>query len=133
MMTNDEKRSLITAIKLDSRFLYDKVVNRRAEYISILSLKRTRAHFKDVFSNKYHSVGLNELKALEEDTVISVMQFYQEVEELKWYLEHTEDLPGTIENQVEKEVKRVERFYDTMCLYLDAELGLVELDVESAV
>src|SRR5690606_20282630 len=50
-------------------------------------------------------------------------RFHNLVDELYWYLTHTEDMPNTIEDEIVRKLAKVEMAYETLALYIDAELS----------
>jgi hypothetical protein len=116
------KYAVLVQIKLDATRLFDRISKRRSEYVSIFAVKRTRDHFKQIFANRYSSVGISELKDCSDKTISAIDAFYNKVDDLWWYLQHTEDMPGTVEDRLIREIKNIGRFYDELLLYLDQEL-----------
>ncbi|MBK26644.1 MAG: hypothetical protein CME70_21770 [Halobacteriovorax sp.] len=123
----ETKKSVLTILKLDSKRLYERVVERRKEYMATFAVKRTREHFKDVFFSRYDSITFTDLKILSPELIGCLDNFYGFVEELKWYLMSTEDMPATVEDKTGRDIKELKNSYDTLVLYLEA-----ELDVSSA-
>lgn len=129
----DETSSrLLVILKLDSRRLFERVKYRAPEYLTIFSLKRTREHFKEVFYSRYESCSVAELLHCSEDVLVGLDQFYSSVESLRWYLGHTEDMPAKVEDKVYAQLREIEVYYETLGLYINAELGISgAADVES--
>lgn len=111
-------------LKLDAKNLFHRVKFRRVEYVDLFAAKRIREHFKDIFFTRYDSTTFKELLHCSVDTITALDQFYTEVEELHWYLKHTEDMPVTIDDNLTRSIRKIENYLDTLNLYLDAELGI---------
>lgn len=120
----ETKKSVLTILKLDSKRLYEHVVQRRREYMATFAVKRTREHFKDVFFSRYDTITFSDLKILSPELIGCLDKFYGFVEELKWYLMSTEDMPATVEDKTGKDIKELKGSYDTLVLYLEAELDV---------
>src|SRR5690606_22614508 len=58
------------------------------------------------------------------DLITSLDKFYTQVEEMRWYLFQTEDMPNTVEDYIDRKITRMGKFLETLNLYLDAELGI---------
>lgn len=128
----DEKsQRLLVILKLDSRRLFERLKFRAPEYLTIFSLKRTRHHFPEIFYSRYETCGAAELLLCSEEVLVGLDQFYSSVEALRWYLGHTEDMPAKVEDKVYARLKEIEVFYETLGLYINAELGIEEPQVES--
>ncbi len=120
----ETKKSVLTILKLDSKRLYERVVERRKEYMATFAVKRTREHFKEVFFSRYDSITFTDLKILSPELIGCLDNFYGFVEELKWYLMSTEDMPATVEDKTGRDIKELKNSYDTLVLYLEAELDV---------
>jgi hypothetical protein len=110
--------------KLDAKALFERVYNRRHEYISIFALKRNRDHFQEVFKTRYWSATVSDLSHCSSETIEALNQYYKLIDELKWYLDHTEDMPNTIEDYLDRYLKKLKQSYDLVNLYIDAQLGI---------
>lgn len=119
-----ELHQLLVLLKLDAQRLFERVKHRAPEYLNVLSLKRTREHFKDVFKSRYYHIELTDLKKCSEDVIIGLDRFYSRVDNLHWYLNHTQDMPMMISDRVYAAIKELEGLYQTLTLYIDAELGI---------
>lgn len=96
MDEKQEKLNVITILKQDATNLFERIVYREADYLYIMSMRRTREHFKDIFKNRYDNVGVADLKLMTDELITAFDQFYKKVDEIKWYLFQTEDLPVMI-------------------------------------
>ncbi|OIQ16729.1 MAG: hypothetical protein BM556_13785 [Bacteriovorax sp. MedPE-SWde] len=126
-----ESLRLLVILKNDSRRLHDRIKYREVEYLRVLSLKRTRDHFKDIFKSLYFTITIDDLLLCSEDVISALDSFYTKVESMRWYLNHTEDMPATLEDNVAQFVKDISTLYDTLTIYLNAEIGVVESDEET--
>lgn len=126
MKSKNEELSvkILMLLKLDAKNLFHRVKFRRVEYVDLFAAKRMREHFKDIFFTRYDSATFKELLHCSVDTITALDQFYTEVEELHWYLKHTEDMPVTIDDNLTRSIRKIENYLDTLNLYLDAELGI---------
>ncbi|MFZ4713939.1 MAG: hypothetical protein ACOYL6_09520 [Bacteriovoracaceae bacterium] len=126
MQTKEQEiaQRVLMLLKLDSKNLFHRLSDRKREYMEVFSQKRTRSHFEEIFHTRYPEAGLKELMHCSLDTIAALDQFYTEVEEMFWYVMHTEDMPITVEDNASRYVKRLENYYQTLHLYLDAELGI---------
>lgn len=95
------------------------------------SLKRTRDHFPEIFTNRYDQVSIKELMLCGQEVIAGLDQFYSKVDEMRWYLNHTQDMPNRVEDRIQAHIRELERFYETLNLYIDAEMGLIIVDTNS--
>lgn len=123
---DDITERILILIKLDAERLYQRIKNRKSEYIKTFALKRTREHFNDIFKNRYKDVSISELKCCDKEVIVAADQFYSTVDNFCWYLNHTEDMPATVEDKINQEVRQLAPLYETLSLYIDANLGVNE-------
>jgi hypothetical protein len=109
--------------KIDARNLFNRIKERRVEYINIFSLKRSRSIFKDIFDCRYSKSTHFDLSHCSQDVIIAMDSFYTAVDELYWYLKYTQDMPKMIEDEVYRRVNKIEKLYEMLALYVDAELS----------
>ena len=124
-MNEQQKKSFILLIRLDAENILRSIVEKKHDYLMILNLQRTRKHFSALFESKYDTVGIGDLKELDESTLSIINNFYREVSELKWYLMHTQDLPAMIEGHTDREIKKLKALFTKMvdAFDFDPEIG----------
>lgn len=120
---DDTTARLLLVVKLDAEHLFDRIESRFIDYMRTWALKRTRVHFLDIFTNRYGDLRATDLKLFSQELIVALDKFYSEVDELSWYLNHTEDMPATAEDQAQKRIRLIKGHYSTLLLYLEAELG----------
>jgi len=118
---NLELQNILLMIKIDAKHLFNRIFYRKKEYIRAMAVKRSRKHFEEIFRTKYLQFAVMDLKMLNADTIVNIEEFYNMVFELKWYLDHTEEMPGTIEKVVDFKINIIQKIYDSLCIYLEAE------------
>ena len=123
-MESEVKKSFLRLIKLDANNLYSRIKSRRDDYLRVFSMKRTRQHYNEVFKNKYMDTPLSDLKLIKDETVLILDEFYSRANNLKWYLEYTEDMPTQIEDHLSFEIATMGRLIDSVNLSLDLDMGL---------
>lgn len=117
-------RRYLLLFKLDVQNLFNRLWGRKHEYITLFALKRSREHYETIFKSRYESATFDDLAYCDEETITALDQFYSYVEEIKWYLDHTQDMPNTIEDELTRMFHRLEDTYRMVMLYIDAELGV---------
>ncbi len=122
---SEESLRVLTLLKLDAQRLFERINYRRPEYIQIFSVKRTRKHFSRIFKNKYDEVKLSDLKNCSPEVIVGLDNFYNKVDELRWYLEVTEDMPVTVEENVKCLINELKLLHRTLQSHINAELNIV--------
>jgi hypothetical protein len=126
----DEKgQRILVLLKLDARRLFERIKFRSVEYLYIFSIKRTREHFIEIFRNRYDSCKVEELINCGQEVIIGLDQFYSKVDEIRWYLNTTNDMPAKVDDKMAIHLRELESYYEMLNLYIDAELGISEAPV----
>lgn len=123
---SQESQRILMLLKLDAKRLFERIKFRSPEYLYEFSLKRTRDHFSAVFTNRYDGTSIKELMLCGEEVIVGLDQFYSRVDELRWYLNHTQDMPTKVEYKVLSEVRELEKLFETLNLLIDVEIGLIK-------
>jgi hypothetical protein len=114
---------ILLLLKNDANNLFQRIHERKSEYLEIFALRRTREHFPMIFKNRYEGTSIEDLSYCSSELITILDQFYKQVEEVNWYLYHTEDMPNTVEDYIDRKIRKMESMIETLNLYLDAELG----------
>lgn len=123
---NDEAtQRILMLLKIDANNLFNRIKNRKNEYLEIFALRRTREHFPMIFRNRYDETPLHDLTHCSTDLITTLDQYYTLAEEMNWYLFQTEDMPNTVEDYISRKIIRMQKHLNTLNMYLDAELGIV--------
>lgn len=119
--------------KLDAKNLFDRISDRRSDYIETFSLKRNRGVFKEVFENRYTKASINDLSHCPLEVIEVLNSFYIEVDKLYWYLKTTQDMPNTIEDEVTRKVSKIGVLYNQVELFVDGELSGLEVNLDETI
>lgn len=109
--------------KIDASNLFNRIKERQHEYIEAFSLKRDRKIFENIFKCRYQDSTMFDLSHMPIEVIEVANDFYTVVDQLHWYLMNTQDMPNTIEDEIFRYIHAIERKYEGLCLYIDAELG----------
>jgi Mg2+ and Co2+ transporter CorA len=123
---SEETQRMLMLLKLDAKRLFERIKYRSPEYMYEFSLKRSRDHFPAVFSNRYESSTIRDLMLCGQEVIAGLDQFYSLVDEMRWYLNHTQDMPNRMEDKVHSYVRELEKLFETLNLYIDVEMGLLK-------
>jgi hypothetical protein len=119
---DNEALKIITILRLDAQRVFERIKYREPEYMQYFSAKRTREHFPEVFKHRYDDVTVRDLMNCGEEVIVGLDQFYAKVDDLKWYLMVTNDMPGTVNEHVRHTIRELEEAYELLQLYIRAEL-----------
>lgn len=120
----EETQRILVLLKIDANNLFRRIKERKSEYLEIFALRRTREHFPMIFRNRYEGTSIMDLSHCSTELITTLDQYYTHAEEMSWYLFQTEDMPNTVEDFIDRKIKRMEKILATLNLYLDAELGI---------
>lgn len=123
---SEETQRMLMLLKLDAKRLFERIKYRSPEYMYEFSLKRSRDHFPAVFNNRYESSTIRDLMLCGQEVIVGLDQFYSLVDEMRWYLNHTQDMPNRMEDKVHSYARELEKLFETLNLYIDVEMGLLK-------
>lgn len=123
---SEESQRLLMLLKLDALRLFERIKYRAPEYMYEFSLKRTRDHFPEIFKNRYDDVSIKDLMLCGQEVLAGLDLFYSKVDEMRWYLNHTQDMPNRVEDKLHHHIRELEKHFETLNLYIDAEMGLLK-------
>ncbi len=67
-----------------------------------------------------------------QEVIVGLDQFYSKIDEIKWYLNHTQDMPNRVDDKMHAHIKELQGFFETLNLYIDVEMGIAkELENEN--
>lgn len=122
---SEDTQRILMLLKLDAKRLFERIKYRAPEYMYEFSLKRTRDHFPAVFNNRYDQTTIKELMLCGQEVIAGLDFFYTKVDEIRWYLNHTQDMPNRVEDKLHGHIKELEKHFETLNLYIDVEMGLI--------
>lgn len=122
----EETQRMLMLLKLDAKRLFERVKYRAPEYMYEFSLKRTRDHIPAVFDNRYEKTTIKELLLCSQEVIAGLDLFYTKADEMRWYLNHTQDMPNRVEDKLHSHIRELEKHFETLNLYIDVEMGLIE-------
>lgn len=83
-------------IALDAANVMRRLLARQVEMVGLFSRLRDRAPMLQTVHSSFHSAGFPELVVLEPAEQAVVNAFYEELAELRWYFQYTEDMPTAV-------------------------------------
>jgi Mg2+ and Co2+ transporter CorA len=123
---SEESQRLLMLLKLDAKRLFERIKYRSPEYMYEFSLKRSRDHFPAVCNNRSDSTTIRDLMLCGQEVIAGLDQFYTKVDEMRWYLNHTQDMPNRMEDTVHTYARELEKLFETLNLFIDVEMGLLK-------
>lgn len=86
-------RKIRSLLGLEIRRVTEDLVRRRDILVELWGRHRVRAPFLDTAFSRYRTLGMADLLLLEPEEVERVEAFYRELDDLRFYLAYTEDMP----------------------------------------
>lgn len=91
-------------IALDARNVMRRILARQDEMISHFSRHRDRDALLGAVRSWFDTAGFGDLVLLEPVQQSAVSDFYEQLDELRFYFRYTEDMPGTVEVEMRARV-----------------------------
>ena len=98
-------------VQEDMQELMRRLNARMEDGFRIFSQKRTRNHFEQIFFSRYKTFSMEILKDINAENYQDVISFYENIDDLYWYLMSTEDMPAMVETNVRSTLKKINSLY----------------------
>lgn len=95
-------------LAVDAANVIARLVVRQHEMVALFSRRRDRTAMMEAVRSWFLSITFGELAQLEPAEQKSVSLFYELLDELRWYLQYTEDMPTQVLQKVALYVGRLE-------------------------
>lgn len=110
-----------------------RLLSRHHEMVSLFSRLRDRNPMLEAVKSWFQTVTFADLVVLDPAEQGSVNAFYEQLGELRWYMQHTEDMPNQVQLKIAQHVLQLEAAYRKLCVVIgppDAEgAPVVEAEV----
>lgn len=126
MSEENLKERFLLLLKLDAESLFERIHERQEECIQYFSLKRDRTIFDEIFKNRYSEASMKDLSYLPIEIIELADNFYTKLDNIRWYLIHTEDMPNTVQDTMMKMLGPLKKQFEMLIFYINAELGNVD-------
>lgn len=100
----------------------DDLLRRRTLLVELWGRHRVRSPFLDTTFQRYRTLALGELLQLGRHEIESVEAYYRELDDLRFYLSHTEDMPRALAETLDGALVRLRNVAAVALNVLDAEL-----------
>jgi hypothetical protein len=94
-------------IAVDAANVMRRLDQRLPEMVALFSRLRDRAPMLQTVHSWFQTADFADLALLEPPEQLAVNAFYEELGELRWYLQYTEDMPTTVASTVSARSKRL--------------------------
>jgi len=85
----------------------DDLLRRRTLLVELWSRHRVRTPFLDTTFQRYRTLSMGELLLLDRRETEAVEAFYRELDDLRFYLSHTEDMPRALADTLDGALVRL--------------------------
>ena len=106
-------------LSLDADGVMKRLVAKQDEAVGLFSRLRTREGMVELCRSGFTTITFNELVRLEPKEQQAVEAFHHVLNELRWYVRYTEDMPSTVKSTVTLYVARL----DDLHALLNAAIG----------
>jgi hypothetical protein len=100
----------LIALEIDR--LIDDLERRRDFLIEVWGHHRARAPFVETTFSRWKSLSFSDLILLDEAEITFVSAFYRELDDLRLYLEHTQDMPRALAKRFDGSLARLKQLGD---------------------
>lgn len=117
-----KRKRVLCLMAEDTRLLFKRIFLRKDEYVNLFALKRTREHFENIFRTKFEDFTPELLSNCELKDIELFYEFHERVEELKWYLLYTDDMPNAIDEKISRKLHEISMLFQNFSTYLEGEI-----------
>jgi hypothetical protein len=96
----DRARAIRHLISVDASNVLERVAGRQDEMVGLFSRLRERGPLVGVLRSWFCSVTFSELAQLAPVEQLAINRFYEQLDSLRWYLQHTEDMPTLLQSRL---------------------------------
>ena len=83
-------------ISLDAALVMKRLVERKEEMVSLFSRLRDRTPMTETLRSAFDTIRFTELALLAPREQLGVHHFYDLLDQLRWYVRYTEDMPSKV-------------------------------------
>jgi hypothetical protein len=114
----DETARVRHLIALDAQDVFLRIRDQHEEAVALFSRLRTRDALTDLCRTLYASITFADLARLSPAEHKVIAAFYACVEQLRWYVRFTEDMPSTVKSTVAQFHRRLEHLHRELTIAL---------------
>jgi len=111
-------------IALDAGNVVRRLEARREEMVALFSRLRDREPLLSTINTWFRTVGFGDLAQLELGEQAAVNQFYECLDELRWYFTYTEDMPSTAHQTLNTLQRRLQECHGLLLSALGPPAGV---------
>lgn len=105
---SDEAARVRHLLALDAANLMSRLRARHADMVALFSRLRDRGPLLETVQCWFTSISFGELCLLSPAEQLAANGFYELLGEVRWYLQYTEDMPGTVQQRLGTFLRRLE-------------------------
>ena len=107
MKATHKGRRLRALLSVEIRRVVEDLLRRRDLLLHVWSKHRVRAPFLETTFSRYRSLPMTDLLALDTGEMRAVEAFYREIDDLRFYLSYTEDMPQSLATILDSSLARL--------------------------
>jgi hypothetical protein len=92
---------------LEIHRITDDLLRRRTLLVELWGKHRVRSPFLDTTFRRYRTLAMGELLLLERGELEAIEAYYHQLDELRFYLSHTDDMPRTLADTLDGALVRI--------------------------
>jgi hypothetical protein len=105
-------------LALDAANVVGRLASRQHEMVALFSRLRDRSPMLEAIRSCFPSIAFSELATLAIGEQKAVNAFYELLDELRWYLQYTEEMPTQVQLKVGTYVGRLEACHRALSLVI---------------
>jgi hypothetical protein len=98
-------------LSLDADAVMKRLLSKQDEAVGLFSRLRTREGMIELCRSSYTTITFSEMVRLDPEEQLAVEGFHQVLNELRWYVRYTEDMPSTVRSTVTLYVTQLDELH----------------------
>lgn len=107
-----ERERVRNLLAIDAANLVRRITKRYERMVEVFGHKRDRTALVEPLESWFGSITFRELVLFRPAEQRAIADFYAAIDELRWYVRHTEDMPGTLATVLESHRRDITDAYE---------------------
>lgn len=114
-------------LSLDAARVMARLAKRQGEVVRLFSRLRDRAPLLHMVASRFDSATFADLSALEPQEQVAAHAFHDLLDELRWYLTYTEDMPLTVQATLDQFARQLDDAHRALRTAIGAPHGVPDV------
>ena len=105
---------ILAIVATDAANVMRRLDRRRDDMVEFFGRKRDRSALVDPLHSWMKTADFQAIREFTTTQLVAVNAFYEELDDLVWYLRHTDDMPGTLATRLDAHLETLHAKHERM-------------------